>query len=367
MSGRREKILVAMSGGVDSSVAAALLHRQGYAVTGISLRMWSCDAELPAKACCGLDQAQDARAAAGMLGFPYYVVDAREVFDERVLKPSWNEYARGRTPNPCVHCNERFKFDLILKKADALGAEAVATGHYARVVPGTNESAPLLLRGKDRGKDQSYFLFTLTQDQLARTRFPLGEFTKDEVRALAREVGLPNADRPESQDACLIPEEGGFAEGLRQRFGASTRPGTIVDPAGNRLGEHEGIHHFTVGQRRGLGIALGKKAYVIAIHGERDEVVVSTDEEALLAGGLEASGVRWLTGKAEAEGEVDAQIRYRHRPVKARLQGSGEGKVRVHFAVPQRAVTPGQAVVFFRGDTVLGGGWIERALKNGGQ
>lgn len=360
MSGDEGRIVVAMSGGVDSSVTAALLAERGFEVVGLTLRLWLCEEQTgSSKSCCGTDGVASARSAAAELGVPHYVVEGREPFEEQVLLPSWEEYARGRTPNPCVLCNERIKLGLLLQHADRLGASRLATGHYARVAEG-----PALLRGRDADKDQSYFLFSLEREQLARMVLPLGELTKEEVRREASRLGLPNAERPESQDACLGGGGEGFAEALRRRFGREGRAGDIVDPTGRVLGRHDGLHRFTVGQRRGLGVAMGRPAYVLAIDPERGDVIVGTDEVDLLSPGLLAGGVRWLVPPPEPgailEGEV--QIRYRHRAVPAAVEVLEDSRTSVRFAEPQRAVTPGQAAVFYREDRVLGGGWIERAL-----
>lgn len=399
-----DKVVVAMSGGVDSSVAAAHLVRAGYKVIGVTLRLWSCEDEGSHKrACCGLDQVAHARGVADKLAIPHYVIDESVNFDKTILRHAWNEYSLGRTPNPCILCNEHIKFGALLKKARALGARWIATGHYARIRRKGEGSAPILCRGDDLQKDQSYFLFSLTQEQLDGTLFPIGELTKQEVRRIAHEEGFQNADRAESQDACLLADDGGFAEALRQRYEAKERPGTLVDADGNRLGEHPGVHRFTVGQRRGLGIALGQPAYVSSIDAERNEVTVSTSSEDLMSQGLEAADVRWSRGgldlireeagddragqiqeKAaedraairgdsnhERSGEDQAalrdvpllvQIRYRHRAVEASVSEIGDGRVRVRFDEPQKAVTPGQAAVFYKGDCVIGGGWIRKPI-----
>jgi tRNA-uridine 2-sulfurtransferase len=357
------RVAVAMSGGVDSAVAAALLCDAGDDVIGLTARFWQCDEQTPRRGCCGLDAVVEARAAAGALGIPHYVVDCREEFERLVLRAAWEEYARGRTPNPCVHCNAAIKFGLLLDQARRLGAEHLATGHYATVL--TDETGrPALLRGRDGQKDQSYFLFALDEHQLRAALLPLGGLTKDEVRQTARRRGLPNAERPESQDACLDPGEAGFAEALRQRFAAAARPGALIDDAGQQLGEHGGVHRFTVGQRRGLGVALGQRAYVLRIDAMRAEVVVGRDERGLAAPGLLASDVHWLVDLDEgAQRRCAVQIRYRHGAAPATIERTSSTEVRVLFDEPQRAVTPGQAAVLYDGPRVLGGGWIERALS----
>jgi tRNA-uridine 2-sulfurtransferase len=350
------RVAVAMSGGVDSAVAAALLCEQGHDVIGLTLRFWLCEEAAPQRGCCGIDGVGQARAAAGELGIPHYVVDCREAFERLVLRPAWDEYARGRTPNPCVHCNAEIKFRLLLEQARRLGAARLATGHYAiiRDIAGR----PTLLRGRDAQKEQSYFLFALDEPQLEAALLPLGELTKEEVRELARRRGLPNAERPESQDACLDGGDAGFAEALRRRFGAPARQGAIVDERGQPLGQHGGVHRYTIGQRRGLGVALGRRAYVLRIDADRGEVVLGRDARSLDAAGLWASGARWL---APAAGRAEVQVRYRHAAAPALVAVAGE-RVEVRFDQPQRAVTPGQAAVVYDGPRLLGGGWIDRAI-----
>ncbi|MCC6750075.1 MAG: tRNA 2-thiouridine(34) synthase MnmA [Deltaproteobacteria bacterium] len=353
------RVVVALSGGVDSSVAAALLLEQGYEVVGMTLRLFACEEGASERSCCGLGGVAAARAAAGQLGIPHYVVDGQARFRERVLRGAWQDYATGRTPSPCVACNEHLKLGLLLEQADALDARFVATGHHARMV---QNGRPTLCRGRDAAKDQAYFLFSLSPAQLARTLLPVGELSKPEVRELARRHGLPNAARAESQDAC-IAQRGDFAEALRQRFDGAARGGRIVSPTGQVLAEHPGIHHFTVGQRKGLGVALGQRAYVTAIRAESGEVVVSTEPRELEATGLEADDVRWHEELSVGEERaVEVQVRYRHRAAPGRLVRLDARRAEVRFASPQQAVTPGQAAVFYQGERVLGGGWIHRAL-----
>ena len=354
----RQRVMVAMSGGVDSSVTAALLLQQGHEVIGATLRFWLCDeGDGQEKSCCGLDAVTEARAAAGRLGIHHQVIDCRDPFSEQVLRPCWEEYDRGRTPNPCVLCNPRIKLAELGRRAQQLGAQLVATGHHARVLQ--EGDGPALWRGLDRNKDQSYFLFALEPRQLALLRTPVGQMTKDQVRQQARELGLTCAERAESQDACLGGGDESFAEALRRRFDGYARPGEMVDPQGKVLGRHPGIHRFTIGQRRGLGIALGSRAYVVGLHAETAQVVISTDPGDLLATELTARGVRWLVPPQGDRLEAEVQIRYRHRARPATLELSDGGAVvRVRFAEPQRAVTPGQAAVFYQGERVLSGGWI---------
>ena len=348
-----------MSGGVDSSVAAALLVDRGFDVTGITLRLWSCDDPSTESSCCNAESVRVARAVCDRLGIRHEVLEGLDEFEGRVLRPSWEEYARGRTPNPCALCNRDVKMDLLLARADQLGANAVATGHYARLT-----AAPTtLLRGRDLDKDQSYFLFGLRPEQLDRLRLPLGDLTKGDVRARARELHLPNADRPDSQDACFAGGGEVFADALAIRFDGVTKPGPMVDVEEREIGRHDGIHRFTIGQRRGLGLSLGRPAYVVAIRADRGEVVVSTDPDDLLSMRLRATRISWLV-RPPWPARVQAQVRYRHQAVGARVTRTGEDSIAVAFDEPQRAVTPGQAVVLYDGARMLGGGWIEAAHRD---
>jgi len=352
-----------MSGGVDSTLAAALLLREGqYEPVGVTLRLWPCEGgpDAAGASCCGQGGVVAAREAAASLGIRHLVFDCHDLFRQQVLEPAWQDYSGGRTPNPCVHCNGAVKWAELQHHARRLGAAVVATGHYARVDPDADHG-PALLRGLDRGKDQSYFLFSLSPEQLSLTRFPLGEMEKAQVRAEAARIGLPNAARADSQDACLGGDGEGFAEALCRLLGATPRPGALVGPEGQRLGEHGGVHRYTIGQRRGLGVATGSRTYVTAIRPDAAEVVLSQRPEDLSSRGLVATGVSWLAGQApHGELRVEAQIRYRHRAAPATVTLLPDGAARVRFDEPQRAVTPGQAAVFYQGERVLGGGWIAR-------
>ena len=357
----RKRILVAMSGGVDSSVTAALLREQGHEVIGISMQVWDYtkfsapDGEAFGS-CCSLDDIHDARRIAEQLGIPFYVVNFEQEFQERVIDDFVDAYFRGRTPNPCVRCNQLVKFDLLLKKARELGADYLATGHYARVVPG-DDGIFRLCKGLDPRKDQSYFLFTLTQEQLAMTLFPLGGLTKTEVRELATRYGLRVAQKKESQEICFIPDDN-YVRFLEEERGTGRLAGTIVDTDGTVLGRHNGTYRYTVGQRRGLGIAHSEPLYVVRIDAGRHEVVVGTERE-LYSAGLLANDVNWIVPAPGVPLEASCKIRYRHQPVPCRIEPLPEGRVRVRFQTPEKAVTPGQAVVFYDGDCTLGGGWIE--------
>lgn len=342
------KILAAMSGGVDSSLAAALLVEQGHEVVGGALRL----ADAPA----GADPPDPAGAAAA-LGIPFRSWDLRAAFERLVVAPFCDAYAAGRTPNPCALCNARVKFGILLEKAREIGADAVATGHYARVEPGP-DGRPRLLRGRDRGKDQSYFLFAVDRGALALVRFPLGEMTKDAVRRAARGRGLPAAERAESQEICFVPGDACGAFVASRAPAGAVRPGPIVDGSGRPVGEHRGLVHHTVGQRRGLGLAAGRPLYVIGLEPETNTLVVGPDED-LWRRDLRAAGVNWLVDEPAAAFRAAVRIRSRHEPAPALISPAGGGAWRARFDEPQRAITPGQAAVFYDDETVLGGGWIQ--------
>jgi tRNA-specific 2-thiouridylase len=351
-----ERVVVAMSGGVDSSVAAALLVEAGCEVIGVTMRLVR-----EGSRCCSLDDAEDARRVAERLGIRFYVADYADAFRREVMEPWADAYLAGRTPIPCVTCNQRFKFRHLLDRARALGASAVATGHYARVERDTVSGALALLRGSDPAKDQSYFLFDLRPEQLACIRFPVGALAKREVRDRARSLGLATADKPESQEICFVP--GGDHAAVVEQLRAAAAPGEgeIVDEDGRVVGRHAGIHHFTVGQRRGLGVALGSRVFVRAIDVARNRLTVGP-LASLGAGGARLSSVSWIAGAAP-EGPVRAQVRVRHRHAGAgaTVEPLAGDAAQVRFDEPVIAVTPGQAAVFYDGDRVLGGGWIEAA------
>ncbi len=364
-------IAVAMSGGVDSSTAAGLLQREGRPIVGLTMQLWN-QRRLPglipegatSGRCCSLDDVYDARRVAEHLGVPYYVVNFERRFEQEVVAPFVRDYLAGRTPIPCTLCNNFLKFDQFLETARQIGAERIATGHYARVEFDPAGGRYLLRKGVDEFKDQSYFLFGLTQEQLARTLFPLGGMRKGEVRRLASELGLPVADKSESQEICFVPDGdyARFVEAYLEERGepAENTAGEIVAESGEVLGEHRGIHHFTIGQRKGLGVAAGRPLYVTRIEPAARRVVVGTENQ-LLRKSFRAGQVNWIAFE-RLEGPVRAQVKIRHRfaPAAATIRPGAEGgQVEVEFDHPQRAVTPGQAAVFYQGDLVVGGGWIE--------
>ena len=352
-------VVVALSGGVDSSVAALLLKEAGYQVIGVTMKLYSLDqSRLPDayRGCCTVDDVEDARAVCHKLGVPHYVFNVQEEFRSHVIDYFVGEYATGRTPHPCIACNDKIKFSFLMQRARALDADFVATGHYARVAPA--EGGLQLLKAVDSSKDQSYVLFGLGQQQLAHTLMPLGWLDKEEARALARRAGFPNADKPDSQDICFIPL-GDYREFLSQRL--APRPGRIVDTAGNAIGEHQGVHLYTVGQRRGLGLRSARPAYVVAIDAEAGDIVVGTEDE-LYSDLAWVSNVSYVQGAPpEGPAQVSVKIRYKASEAPATLHAKGDSRALVRFESPQRALTPGQAAVFYQGDRVLGGGYIEGA------
>ena len=340
---------VAMSGGVDSSVAAALLAAAGASLVGFSMKLVA-DAH---GRCCSPEDFHDARRVADRLGFPHYVLDMEEDFRRHVRAPFEEDYAQGRTPSPCLRCNTFLKFGALLSRARAVGAERVATGHYARLVEDPRRGRTLLHRAADASKDQSYYLFDLSEAQRAVALFPLGHLRKEEVREAAREAGLATADKPESMDLCFVPPGGSYRDAV-----PASGPGEIVDAAGAVVGHHAGIERFTVGQRRGLGVTAARALYVLKIEPGSRRIVVG-EEEALLAETCTLERTRWIPFERPG-GPLRATVRVRstHAGAEATLTDHGDGTASVRFAIPQRAIAPGQALVAYDGDLVLGGGWI---------
>jgi tRNA-specific 2-thiouridylase len=366
-----ELTAVAMSGGVDSSTVAAILSEQDQPIVGLTMQLWN-QRRLPGLApdgathrCCSLDDVYDAKRVAQHFGFPHYVVNFENRFEETVVRPFVEDYLAGRTPIPCTLCNNYVKFDQLIVTARQIGAERLATGHYARIRFNAETSRHELLRAQDESKDQSYFLFGLTQEQMSRTAFPLGELTKDEVRAIARRTGVPVAEKPESQEICFVPSgnyvrfiEAYLAEQGNALPSEIGEPGELVTTSGEVIGEHPGVHHFTVGQRRGLGVAAGRPLYVVAVDRAANRVIVGSDDE-LRTPACEVRDVNWIAVAEPAQPlRATVKIRNRHVPAAATVEPLDAGRARVKFEVPQRAVTPGQAAVFYSGDVVLGGGWI---------
>lgn len=347
------RVLVAMSGGVDSSVAAALLHEAGHELVGVTLHLWDAAGETQVGRCCAPEDRDDARRTCEHLGIPHYVLDERAAFRKHVVDPFISEYQAGRTPIPCVSCNRTVKLSYLAEVARRFDATHIATGHYARLER-AGDGQLRLLRGRDDDKDQSYFLFGLAQSTLERLLFPLGDLCKSEVREAGRRLGVPNADKPESQELCFVPD--GRVGDFVNRHGSPSPSGAIVDVEGGLLGGHQGVANFTRGQRRGLGLGGGGARYVLRIVPDKAEVVVG-DESQLYGDALSATDVHWVAGRPAEPFQGEVRIRYRHRGARADVIPTGGG-FEVRFDEPQRAITPGQAAVVYRGDEVIGGGFI---------
>lgn len=368
-SSPRELVAVAMSGGVDSSVVAAVLQQQGRSVVGLTMQLWN-QRRLPEllgdgpahHRCCSLDDVYDAKRVAQHLNFPHYVVNFEEQFEKRVVRPFVEQYLAGRTPVACTNCNTDVKFEPLLAMARQIGAERLATGHYARIRKNEQTGRWELLRARDDSKDQSYFLWGLSQEQLSRSEFPLGELGKDQVRELARGAQLPVAEKPDSMELCFVPN-GNYVQFIHAYATEIGRPlqeteGEIVLSDGTVVGKHTGVHQFTVGQRKGLGFSASKPLYVLSIDLENNRVIVGDDTD-LRSTACEVAGVNWISCAPPRHPlRSFVKVRHKHEPAAATIEALNDQRARIAFDAPQRAITPGQAAVFYDGDSVLGGGWI---------
>lgn len=362
----KNKVVVGMSGGVDSSVAAYILKKQGYEVIGITMQVWPEMEEIEVErvgGCCGLSAVDDARSVANKLKIPFYVMNFKDIFEKKVIQYFVNEYISGRTPNPCIACNKFMKFEELLRRAHNLGAYYVATGHYAKIVYDESMDKYRIKRSNAAAKDQTYALYNFTQEQLTHTLMPLGEFaSKEEVRKIAAELGLATASKPDSQEICFV-KDNDYGKFIAQRKPEHICPGNFVDKNGKILGRHKGIVYYTIGQRKGLGIALGKPMYVIDIDSKKNEVILGENKD-VFGTELIADKLNMVyLNKIQDSIKVKAQIRYNAHPADATLYPEKEKQVRVVFDHPQRAITPGQAVVFYDGDFLMGGGTITKKVR----
>lgn len=355
----KKKVVVGMSGGVDSSVAAYLLKEQGYDVIGVTMQIWQDEEPSVMEengGCCGLSAVEDARRVASQLGIPFYVMNFKKEFKKEVIDYFIEEYRQGRTPNPCIACNRYVKWEALLRRSLDIGADYIATGHYARIVRLEN-GRYTLKRSATLAKDQTYALYNLTQEQLMHTLMPAGEYTKDEVREIANKINLQVANKPDSQDICFVPE-GDYAAFIENATGEKTLPGNFVDLEGNILGQHKGIIHYTVGQRKGLGLSLGHPAFVLEIRPKTNEVVIGENKDSL-SYIVRADKLNFMSEEGiKDERRMFAKIRYNHKGAWCTVRPSGEDEILCIFEEPQRAVTPGQAVVLYDGEYVFGGGTI---------
>lgn len=358
----KKRVVIGMSGGVDSSVSAYLLKQQGYDVIGVTMQIWqdkSKEAQEREGGCCSLSAVEDARRVCAKIDIPFYVMNFKQIFEKMVIDYFVDEYLTGRTPNPCIACNKFIKFDALLERSKALEAEYVATGHYARILYDEGYKRYIIKKSATPQKDQTYVLYNLTQDQLRHILMPLGDYNKEQVREIARELDLRTANKPESQEICFV-EDNNYGRFINERIGGDTKPGFFVDTHGRKLGTHKGIVHYTVGQRKGLGIALGKPMYVVEIIPDKNLVVLG-DEKEVFSKELIASQMNYIAfEKIEEPIQVKAKIRYSAKEAEATVIPLDDERVKVVFEEPQRAITPGQAVVFYQGDILVGGGTIER-------
>lgn len=360
----KNKVVLGMSGGVDSSVAAYLLKKQGYEVIGVTMKVWQDDDDDNYErddGCCGLSAADDARRVAGKLDIPFYVMNFKSVFKEKVIDYFIDEYLHGRTPNPCIACNKYIKFEELLNKAHSLGAYYVATGHYSRIEKDEKTNRYLIKKSSAKGKDQTYTMYNLTQNQIKHILMPLGEYeSKEEIRGIAKELGLGVANKPDSQEICFIPDNN-YGKFIKEKNKKNISLGDFVDTKGNVLGKHKGIIYYTIGQRKGLGLSLGKPAYVVDILPEKNQVVIG-DNEDVFSDKLIANDINFIPfDKLKAPMKVEVKIRYSAKPASATIYPIEENKVKVEFDSPQRAITPGQAVVFYDGNVLVGGGTIVKS------